>query len=68
MIPANSYTRERFLIMKEYNDDGLPPEELAELEALQKAHGEELNRRHPIFRLALDEEIARLKREGKWKE
>ncbi len=60
--------REAKLIKKEYNDDGLPPKELAELEHLQRLGALHLRLVAPIERSELDAEIARLKREGKWTE
>lgn len=60
--------RESKLIRKEYDDDGLPPKELAELEHLQRLGALHLRLVAPIERSELDAEIARLKREGKWTE
>ena len=60
--------RESKLIKKEYDDDGLPPKELEELEGLQRLGALHLKLIAPLDRSELDAEIARLKREGKWTE
>lgn len=60
--------REAKLIQKEYDDDGLPPKELEELERLQRLGALHLRRVAPLDRSELDAEIARLQREGKWTE
>ena len=60
--------RESKLIKKEYDDDGLPPKELKELERLQRLGALHFKLVAPLDRSELDCEIARLKREGKWTE
>ena len=60
--------REAKLIQKEYDDDGLPPKKLEELERLQRLGALHFKLVAPIERSELDAEIARLKREGKWTE
>lgn len=60
--------REAKLIRKEYDDDGLPPKELEELEDLQRLGAIHFKLLAPIERSELDAEIVRLKREGKWTE
>ena len=60
--------RESKLIKKEYDDDGLPPKELTELEHLQRLGALHLRLVAPIERSEMDAEIRRLKLEGKWTE
>lgn len=60
--------REARLIKREYEEDGLPPELLKELEQLQRLGALRLKLVSPLDRAELDAEIARLKREGKWTE
>ncbi len=60
--------REEKLIKKEYDDDGLSPQLLEELEHLQRLGALRLKLVSPLDRAELDAEIERLKREGKWTE
>ena len=64
----NHARREAKLIKKEYDNDGLPPKELQELEHLQRLGALHLKLTSPLDRSELDAEIDRLKREGKWTE